>query len=142
MEAATASRSFTRRGPEYTAAEAGPTTATSEAGIADYDASKPLTAYYPATTAEGVVAVEAERTIALDAESQSNPARRRSRDCPLRGTAEGALEVTFQYLLGHRTAYRRRGVGESGAVADRRAGREAAFEGFLSFEGIGRPETR
>lgn len=86
---------------EYTAAEAGPTTAfTSEAGIADYDASKPLTAYYPATTAEGVVAVEAERTIALDAESQSNPARAPLVGLPTSGNlAEGALEVTFRNIF-------------------------------------------
>ena len=37
-----------RRCPRYTAAEAGTTTTfTSEAGITSYDASKPLTAYYP-----------------------------------------------------------------------------------------------
>lgn len=69
---------------EYTAAEAGPTTAfTSEAGIADYDASKPLTAYYPATTAEGVVAVEADLLTAPE-----NPAVRYTYKCS--GTATGS----------------------------------------------------
>ena len=82
------------------------------------------------------------------AEAGRNDCRRggrrggRADDCARRGVAEqsgaGAARGTAhfgescrrraggdfpQYLLGHRTAYRRRGVGECGAVADRRAGR-------------------
>ena len=129
---------------EYTAAEAGPTTAfTSEAGIADYDASKPLTAYYPATTAEGVVAVEAERTIALDAESQSNPARAPLVGLPTSGNlAEGALEVTFRNIFS--VIELRIDAGELASAAQSltvEPADEAAFEGFLSFEGTVDPET-
>lgn len=129
---------------EYTAAEAGPTTAfTSEAGIADYDASKPLTAYYPATTAEGVVAVEAERTIALDAESQSNPARVPLVGLPTSGNlAEGALEVTFRNIFS--VIELRIDAGELASAAQSltvEPADEAAFEGFLSFEGTVDPET-
>lgn len=129
---------------EYTAAEAGPTTAfTSEAGIADYDASKPLTAYYPATTAEGVVSVEAERTIALDAESQSNPARAPLVGLPTSGNlAEGALEVTFRNIFS--VIELRIDAGELASAAQSltvEPADEAAFEGFLSFEGTVDPET-
>ena len=129
---------------EYTAAEAGPTTAfTSEAGIADYDASKPLTAYYPATTAEGVVAVEAERTIALDVESQSNPARAPLVGLPTSGNlAEGALEVTFRNIFS--VIELRIDAGELASAAQSltvEPADEAAFEGFLSFEGTVEPET-
>ena len=129
---------------EYTAAEAGPTTAfTSEAGIADYDASKALTAYYPATTAEGVVAVEAERTIALDAESQSNPARAPLVGLPTSGNlAEGALEVTFRNIFS--VIELRIDAGELASAAQSltvEPADEAAFEGFLSFEGTVDPET-
>lgn len=129
---------------EYTAAEAGPTTAfTSEAGIADYDASKPLTAYYPATTAEGVVAVEAERTIALDAESQSNPARAPLVGLPTSGNlAEGALEVTFRNIFS--VIELRIDAGELASAAQSltvEPADEGAFEGFLSFEGTVDPET-
>ena len=129
---------------EYTAAEAGPTTAfTSEAGIADYDASKPLTAYYPATTAEGVVSVEAERTIALDAESQSNPARAPLVGLPTSGNlAEGALEVTFRNIFS--VIELRIDAGELASAAQSltvELADEAAFEGFLSFEGTVDPET-
>lgn len=129
---------------EYTAAEAGPTTAfTSEAGIADYDASKPLTAYYPATTAEGVVAVEAERTIALDAESQSNPARVPLVGLPTSGNlAEGALEVTFRNIFS--VIELRIDAGELASAAQSltvEPADEGAFEGFLSFEGTVDPET-
>ena len=129
---------------EYTAAEAGPTTAfTSEAGIADYDASKPLTAYYPATTAEGVVAVEAERTIALDVESQSNPARAPLVGLPTSGNlAEGALEVTFRNIFS--VIELRIDAGELASAAQSltvEPADEAAFEGFLSFEGTVDPET-
>lgn len=129
---------------EYTAAEAGPTTAfTSEAGIADYDASKALTAYYPATTAEGVVAVEAERTIALDAESQSNPARAPLVGLPTSGNlAEGALEVTFRNIFS--VIELRIDAGELASAAQSltvEPADEGAFEGFLSFEGTVDPET-
>ena len=129
---------------EYTAAEAGPTTAfTSEAGIADYDASKPLTAYYPATTAEGVVSVEAERTIALDAESQSNPARAPLVGLPTSGNlAEGALEVTFRNIFS--VIELRIDAGELASAAQSltvEPADEGAFEGFLSFEGTVDPET-
>ena len=49
--------------------------------------------------------------------------------------------VTQQYLLGHRTAYRRRGVGERGAVADRRAGRRSGFRRFSVVRRDGRPRN-
>ena len=127
---------------EYTAAEAGPTTAfTSEAGIADYDASKALTAYYPATTAEGVVAVEAERTIALDAESQSNPARAPLVGLPTSGNlAEGALEVTFRNIFS--VIELRIDAGELDSPAQSLAVEPASQEDFDGYLTLDRKSTR
>ena len=102
-----------------------------------------MTAYYPATTAEGVVAVEAERTIALDAESQSNPARAPLVGLPTSGNlAEGALEVTFRNIFS--VIELRIDAGELASAAQSltvEPADEAAFEGFLSFEGTVDPET-
>ena len=86
---------------EYTAAEAGSTTTfTSEAGIVSYDASKPLTAYYPATTAEGTVGVEARRTISFQGAEQVNTARAPLVGTPLENNlSEGALHVSFRNIF-------------------------------------------
>jgi len=46
----------------------------SENGIENFDSSKPVAAYYPATDAEGTVAVPAERTIEFLGEDQVNAA--------------------------------------------------------------------
>lgn len=58
---------------EYVASTAGETTVfTSTAGIASYDAAKPLVAYYPATDAAGTVIVDAEKTLSFKGEDQVN----------------------------------------------------------------------
>lgn len=51
---------------EYVAQESGEvTTFTSTSGIQNYDSSKSMTAYYPATDATGTVKIETERTVAF-----------------------------------------------------------------------------
>ena len=51
---------------EYVAQSAGETTTfTSAAGITTYDATKPLTAYYPATDVTGTIKIESEKTLAF-----------------------------------------------------------------------------
>ena len=86
---------------EYVASAAGETTTfTSSAGITGYDASKPITAYYPATDANGTVKVEAEKTVTFKAGSQAN-----SSCAPLVGTPKnnnlvgGALSMVFRNVF-------------------------------------------
>lgn len=129
---------------EYTAAEAGPTTAfTSSAGIVSYDASKPLAAYYPATTAEGTVGVAAERTIAFQGTEQANTA-----SAPLVGTPlennlrDGALHVSFRNIFS--VVELRIDAGELTSPARSLTVEPASgedFEGFLTFTGTVDPET-
>lgn len=59
----------------YTAYEAGSTTYfTSTDGIASYDSTKTMMAYYPAVTADGVVSIDETRTVTFASDSQSNSA--------------------------------------------------------------------
>ncbi|WP_295940747.1 hypothetical protein [uncultured Alistipes sp.] len=132
------------RAYEYVAAEAGATTSfTSDAGIADYDPNKGLVAYYPVTTAEGVVSVASERTIELDALTQSNPARAPLVGVPASGSlSNGALSVVFSNIFS--VIELRIDAGELASVAESltvEPADEATFDGFLSFEGTVDPGT-
>ena len=129
---------------EYTAAEAGPTTTfTSDAGIASYDASKPLTAYYPATTAEGTVAVEARRTISFQGTEQANTACAPLVGTPLENNlSEGALHVSFRNIFS--VVELRIDAGELDSPARSitvEPASEEGFEGWLTFTGTVDPAT-
>ncbi len=129
---------------EYTAAEAGSTTTfTSEAGIVSYDASKPLTAYYPATTAEGTVGVEARRTISFQSAEQVNTARAPLVGTPLENNlSEGALHVSFRNIFS--VIELRIDAGELDSPARSIAvepASEEGFEGYLTFTGTVDPAT-
>ena len=129
---------------EYTAAEAGSTTTfTSEAGIVSYDASKPLTAYYPATTAEGTVGVEARRTISFQGAEQVNTARAPLVGTPLENNlSEGALHVSFRNIFS--VIELRIDAGELDSPARSIAvepASEEGFEGYLTFTGTVDPAT-
>lgn len=129
---------------EYTAAEAGPTTTfTSDAGIASYDASKPLTAYYPATTAEGTVAVEARRTISFQGTEQANTACAPLVGTPLENNlSEGALHVSFRNIFSIVELRIDAGELESPARSiSVEPASEEGFEGWLSFTGTVDPAT-
>lgn len=129
---------------EYTAAEAGSTTTfTSEAGIVSYDASKPLTAYYPATTAEGTVGVEARRTISFQGAEQVNTARAPLVGTPLENNlSEGALHISFRNIFS--VIELRIDAGELDSPARSIAvepASEEGFEGYLTFTGTVDPAT-
>ncbi len=129
---------------EYVAASAGATTDfTSEAGIAAYDPAKELVAYYPPTTPEGVVSVAAQRTITLGGEEQTNPAQAPLVGTPTEGEfTDGALHVKFRNIFS--VVELRIDAGEMASPARSLTitpADEAAFEGFLSFEGTVDAET-
>ena len=128
----------------YTAAESGAaTTFTSDAGIVSYDPSKPLTAYYPATTAEGTVGVEAEREIAFQGAEQANTACAPLVGTPLENNlSEGALHVTFRNIF---SVIELR-IDAGGLTSPARSitvepASEEGFEGFLTFTGTVDPAT-
>lgn len=84
----------------YVTTQAGATASfASTDGIKDYDASKPLLAYYPETTIDGIVTVEAERPVTFLGEGQTNAAK-----APLVGVTssnvpeDGSLPVTFSNI--------------------------------------------
>lgn len=129
---------------EYTAAEAGSTTTfTSEAGIASYDASKSLTAYYPTTTAEGTVGVEARRTISFQGAEQANTACAPLVGTPLENNlSDGALHVSFRNIFS--VVELRVDAGELDSPARSitvEPASEEGFEGWLSFTGTVDPAT-
>ena len=129
---------------EYTAAEAGTTTTfTSEAGITSYDASKPLTAYYPATTAEGTVGVEVRRTISFQGAEQINTACAPLVGTPLENNlSDGALHVSFRNIFS--VVELRIDAGELESPARSisvEPASEEGFEGWLTFTGTVDPET-
>lgn len=86
---------------EYVAQTAGLTTTfTSNAGISNYDASKSIVAYYPATTSEGIVKIEEERTVVFSGEGQI------TKSCaPLVGNPQegnltgGVLNMSFENIF-------------------------------------------
>lgn len=84
----------------YVTNQTGATAAfTSTDGIKEYDPSKPLLAYYPETTLDGIVTVEAERAVTFLAEGQINAAK-----APLVGVTssnvpeDSSLPVTFSNI--------------------------------------------
>lgn len=129
---------------EYVASAAGETTTfTSTAGIANYDASKPIVAYYPVTDAAGTVKIEAEKTIAFNGAEQVNSAC-----APLVGTpkednlAGGALSMVFENVFSvlelRIDAGELSGTAKSVTVSPASA---EGFNGYLSVSGTVDPAT-
>ena len=129
---------------EYVAQSAGETTTfTSTAGIAAYDAAKPLVAYYPATDVAGTIKVESEKTLAFKEGTQVNTSC-----APLVGTPkddnlkDGALSVVFSNVFS--VLELRIDAGELGGTAKSikvEPASAADFEGYLSFTGTVDPAT-
>lgn len=129
---------------EYVASTAGETTTfTSNAGITNYDASKPIAAYYPVTDATGTVKIEAEKTVAFKGSEQVNSAC-----APLVGTpksdnlAGGVLSMIFENVFSvlelRIDAGELSGTANSVTVAPATA---AGFNGYLSVSGTVDPAT-
>ena len=129
---------------EYEASTAGETTTfTSTAGITNYDASKPIAAYYPVTDATGTVKVEAEKTVEFKGADQVNSAC-----APLVGTpksdnlAGGVLSMIFENVFSvlelRIDAGELSGTAKSVTVAPASA---EGFTGYLSVSGTVDPET-
>ena len=129
---------------EYVAQSAGETTTfTSAAGIATYDATKPLTAYYPATDVTGTIKIESEKTLAFKEGTQVNASC-----APLVGTPksdnlkDGALSVVFSNVFA--VLELRIDAGElTGTATSIKVEPASAsdFEGYLSFTGTVDPST-
>lgn len=129
---------------EYVAQSAGETTTfTSTAGIAAYDAAKPLIAYYPATDVAGTIKIESEKTLAFKEGAQVNTSC-----APLVGTPkddnlkDGALSVVFSNVFS--VLELRIDAGELGGTAKSvtvEPASAADFEGYLSFTGTVDPAT-
>ena len=129
---------------EYVAQSAGETTTfTSTAGIAAYDAAKPLVAYYPATDVAGTIKIESEKTLAFKEGTQVNTSC-----APLVGTPksdnlkDGALSVVFSNVFSvlelRIDAGELAGTAKSVTVEPASA---ADFDGYLSFTGTVDPVT-
>ena len=129
---------------EYVASTAGETTTfTSTAGITNYDASKPIAAYYPVTDAAGTVKIEAEKTVVFNGAEQVNSAC-----APLVGTpksdnlAGGVLSMVFQNVFSvlelRIDAGELTGTTKSVTVAPASA---EGFTGYLSVAGTVDPES-
>ena len=129
---------------EYVASTAGETTTfTSTAGITNYDASKPIAAYYPVTDATGTVKIEAEKTIAFKGSEQVNSAC-----APLVGTPKsdnlvgGVLSMIFQNVFSvlelRIDAAELSGTTKSVTLAPATA---EGFTGYLSVSGTVDPAT-
>ena len=129
---------------EYVASTAGEiTTFTSTAGITNYDASKPIAAYYPVTDATGTVKVEAEKTVEFKGADQVNSAC-----APLVGTpksdnlAGGVLSMIFENVFSvlelRIDAGELSGTAKSVTVAPASA---EGFTGYLSVSGTVDPAT-
>ena len=129
---------------EYVAQSAGETTTfTSAAGITTYDATKPLTAYYPATDVTGTIKIESEKTLAFKEGTQVNASC-----APLVGTPksdnlkDGALSVVFSNVFA--VLELRIDAGElTGTASSIKVEPASAsdFEGYLSFTGTVDPST-
>ena len=129
---------------EYVAQSAGETTTfTSAAGITTYDATKPLTAYYPATDVTGTIKIESEKTLVFKEGTQVNASC-----APLVGTPksdnlkDGALSVVFSNVFA--VLELRIDAGElTGTATSIKVEPASAsdFEGYLSFTGTVDPST-
>lgn len=128
----------------YITAQGGATASfTSAAGIIDYDSSKPLVAYYPETTAEGIVTVESDRAVTFLEGGQANAAK-----APLVGVTstnvpvDGSLPVTFSNICSVMELRIDAGAIASPAkylTLEPAAGSE--FNGYISFKGTVDPST-
>ena len=129
---------------EYVAQSAGETTTfTSAAGITTYDATKPLTAYYPATDVTGTIKIESEKTLVFKEGTQVNASC-----APLVGTPksdnlkDGALSVVFSNVFA--VLELRIDAGELTGTATSikvEPAYASDFEGYLSFTGTVDPST-
>lgn len=128
----------------YVTSQAGATAAfASTDGIKDYDASKPLLAYYPETGLEGVVTVEAERSVTFVGENQANAAK-----APLVGVTasnvpqDGSLPVTFSNVCSVMELRIDAGTLSSPAKSLTLEPAEGSeFSGYISFKGTVDPAT-
>lgn len=128
----------------YKTAEAGAqATFTSEAGIQNYDSSKPLTAYYPATGADGTVGVAAEGEIHFLEGKQANAAHAPLVGTPKSGNLEGgALKVGFKNICSVIELKLEAGVISSPLKKMTVEPVSAeGFEGYLSFSGAVNPSS-
>lgn len=131
------------RAYEYSTAEAGTSvTFTSTAGIESYDAAKPLTAYYPPTTAEGTVGIAAERTITLAVEPQTNAAQAPLVGMPNGMDNGGTLKLAFKNIFSVLELRIDAGTLTSKAqsISIEPATAET-FDGFITFTGTVDPQT-
>ena len=129
---------------EYVAQESGATTYfTSVSGIRDYDASKSMTAYYPATAVDGTVSVASERNIVFIDGTQANMVC-----APLVGTPKddnlegGVLSMVFENVFS--VIELRIDAGELTSVAKSLTVEPvdiSDFEGYMSFTGSVDPKT-
>jgi len=128
----------------YKTAEAGPqATFTSEAGIQSYDSSKPLTAYYPATGADGTVGVAAEGEIRFLEGKQANAAHAPLVGTPKSGNLEGGvLKMAFKNICSVIELKLEAGVLTS-PLKKLTVGPASSegFEGYLSFSGAVDPSS-
>lgn len=115
---------------------------TSEDGIPSYDASQPLSAWYPEVSAEGQVCVPAVRTVQFFTGTQTHTAR-----SPLAGgadglTASGRLQLRFKNLCSVLELRI-----DAGSLTDKprtltiEPASVTGFEGYLAFEGSADPAT-
>lgn len=112
-------------------------------GIADYDESRRIIAYYPAVSSDEVVSVHAEQEISFIGSDQINSAK-----APLVGVADsevlsdGVLRMSFHNICSV-IEFRM----DQGVISDRikslkvEPASETGFEGYLSFAGTVNPET-
>lgn len=128
----------------YKTAEAGAqATFTSEAGIQNYDSSKSLTAYYPATGADGSVGVAAEGEIQFLEGKQANAAHAPLVGTPKSGNLEGGvLKMAFKNICSVIELKLEAGVVSSPLkkMTVEPASAEG-FEGYLSFNGTVDPSS-
>lgn len=128
----------------YETTQSGATAAfASTDGIKEYDASKPLLAYYPETTIDGIVTVEAERNVTFLEDGQTNAAK-----APLVGvtasnvTEDGSLPVTFSNVCS--VMELRIDAGEITSKARSltlEPAQDSEFSGYISFKGTVDPST-
>ena len=129
---------------EYVASAAGETTVfTSTAGIADYDASKSVVAYYPVTDAAGIVSIDAEKSVTFKGPDQVNSAC-----APLVGTpkdgnlAGGSLSMLFENVFSvlelRIDPGDLKGIAKSVTLSP---AAEEGFSGYLSVSGTVDPVT-
>lgn len=129
---------------EYVAESSGNTTVfTSTAGITNYDSSKSIVAYYPATDASGKINLASEKTVSFLSDQQINQAC-----APLVGVSQdgnlknGALNMYFSNIFS--VLELRIDAGELPGTAQSitiEPADKTDFDGFMSFSGTVDPST-